>query len=228
MYIGTASPLPRGTRVRIEVNHAQSSFVIEAVVARAVKMPANYQITGLSGMGVRFLSAAELVASLFAEDGAGAPVPAGEAGEAESPAPPAAPRPRPVVFDARGAQAPDAPGLTAPARPAAGAADPAANGAFRVTFRDLDHFADVLRRDLVTGGVFVPTPSPPPVHARIVVEIVPPLQGEKPVRILATVVMCRAVSESGPPERPAGVAVAFLDPQAAARALAPLAQKLQG
>lgn len=228
MYIGTTSPLPRGTRVRIEVNHAQSSFVIEAVVARAVKMPANFQVTGLSGMGVRFLSAEELVASLFVEEGARAPVAADEAGQAESPAPPATPRPRPVVFDARGAQAPDAPEVTAPLRPAAGAADAAANGAFRVTFRDLDHFADVLRRDMLTGGVFVPTSSPPPVHARIVVEIVPPLSGEKPVRILATVVMCRTAAESGPPERPAGVAVAFLDPKAAARALAPLAQKLQG
>lgn len=215
MFIGTSSPMARGTRVRVEVQDPQHGFVIEGVVARALRMPASFQQMGLSGMGVRFLPIEELVGPLFAGASAGAA--------------PSAERRRPTVGDARGSPAP-ATGEAAPTSPPPPAAPPppvapaerSPGGAFPVTFRDLDHFAEVMRRDMMTGGVFVPSPEPPPLHARIIVEIVPPLPGEKPIRALATVV--RRVTDGTTP----GVGVAFLDPKAVAKELTPLAQKLGG
>lgn len=64
MFIGTRSPFPPGTRLRIEVLEGDRGFMVEGVVAHARKVPG--ELMGLSqpGMGVRFLSVEDLVREL--------------------------------------------------------------------------------------------------------------------------------------------------------------------
>jgi len=64
MFVGTNSPLPGGTRLRVEI-HGERGFVIEGVVAHARKVRGEMARVTQSGMGVRFLSAEELVRELM-------------------------------------------------------------------------------------------------------------------------------------------------------------------
>ena len=65
MFIGTNTPLPRGTRLRVEVLEPPGLFV-EGVVAHAVKVAPGLQRVRQSGMGIRFLRGDELLAELLA------------------------------------------------------------------------------------------------------------------------------------------------------------------
>src|SRR4029453_14859902 len=65
MYIGTPSPVGKGSRIRIEVIDPQRGFMVEAEVAHALKTPLGVQQVKPSGMGVRFMQVDELVADLF-------------------------------------------------------------------------------------------------------------------------------------------------------------------
>ncbi|HZF07842.1 MAG TPA: PilZ domain-containing protein [Thermoanaerobaculia bacterium] len=64
MFVGTNSPLPGGTRLRVEI-HGERGFVIEGVVAHARKVRGEMARVTQSGMGVRFLTAEELVRELM-------------------------------------------------------------------------------------------------------------------------------------------------------------------
>jgi Tfp pilus assembly protein PilZ len=65
MFVGTNTPLPRGTRVRIEVMEPPGLF-LEGVVAHAVKVAPGLQRVRQSGMGIRFLRGDEVLAELLA------------------------------------------------------------------------------------------------------------------------------------------------------------------
>jgi Tfp pilus assembly protein PilZ len=63
MFIITNNPLPPGERIRVEVL-GENGFVVEAVVARALRVATHLQAIKKPGMGVRFLTVEELVADL--------------------------------------------------------------------------------------------------------------------------------------------------------------------
>lgn len=65
MFVGTNTPLPRGTRLRIEVLEPPGLF-LEGVVAHAVKVAPGLQRVRQSGMGIRFLRGDEVLAELLA------------------------------------------------------------------------------------------------------------------------------------------------------------------
>lgn len=67
MFVATNRPLPPGTRVRVQVGPENRDFVLEAEVARALRVPQQFRRVQPSGMGLRFLSVAELVAELVPE-----------------------------------------------------------------------------------------------------------------------------------------------------------------
>lgn len=64
MFIATRSPLPPGTRVRIEVLEGDRGFMVEGVVAHARKVRGELMRLSQPGMGVRFLSVEDLVREL--------------------------------------------------------------------------------------------------------------------------------------------------------------------
>lgn len=64
MFVTTQSPLPPGERVRVEVL-GEHGFMVEGVVARAMKVATHLQAIKKPGMGIRFLAVEELVAELL-------------------------------------------------------------------------------------------------------------------------------------------------------------------
>jgi Tfp pilus assembly protein PilZ len=61
VFVTTAYPVPRGTEITIEIIDGNTSYTVEAVVARRVWVAPDLRRLGPSGMGARFLSPDELV-----------------------------------------------------------------------------------------------------------------------------------------------------------------------
>lgn len=195
MFIATTSPFPQGTRVRIEIMDRGRSFMLEGLVAHARKIRGELMRISQTGMGVRFLTVEELVRELI-------PVLPGEketeeippsqrqerAAEPEEAAGVEAP---PFDVPAGAPQAPAMPQAPAAspqsARPAAPASSPG-TGLFSVQFASAGDFLEVYRRDILNGGLFVPTRYPGRIQETVDVELLPPDLNEPPFRFQARVV----------------------------------------
>jgi Tfp pilus assembly protein PilZ len=70
VFVATPYPLPRGTEIRLEIDDADASYIVEAVVARRVWVAPDLRALGPTGMGARFLAPQELV-QRFRERGEG-------------------------------------------------------------------------------------------------------------------------------------------------------------
>lgn len=138
MLITTSRLLPRGKRLRVELRSGDDHGVmIEAVVARAERTV--HQLHP-DTMGVRFLTARELVTELIPEVGS-------ETTEERT---------------------------------------SAADGVYQLRFTDRQQFLAAFRRDLATGGLFVPTDNPAALDAVVTVEL--RVAEAAPVRFQARVV----------------------------------------
>lgn len=179
MFIATNNPFPQGTRVRIEVLERGRSFMLEGVVAHARKIRGELMRISQTGMGVRFLSVEELVRELI-------PIVPGEPATEEIPveAAQAIEPAEPLPSSPASAPAPVADG--APARPAPPAR--AGSGLFSVQFASPRDFVEVFRRDILNGGLFVPTRYPGRIQETVDVELLPPDPDEPPFRFQARVV----------------------------------------
>ena len=192
MFIGTRSPLPSGTRIRIEVL-VERGFMIEGVVAHARKIRGDLIQISQSGMGVRFLSVEELVGEVLPGLGGGVaeavPPPPRVSPELlpeeewveDLPSPAAAPEDR-----ASPGSPPPTPPVSPPppVRPApAPALDP---GVFTVHFPSPRNFLDVFERDIKNGGLFVSTRFPGRLGEVVTIELYPP--DAEPVVVRARVV----------------------------------------
>ena len=219
MFIATNSPMPSGSRVRIEVVDRDRGFMVEGTVAHARKIRGELAQVSLSGMGVRFLSVEELVRELIpvalgqTEEIPRSPDPgtvleplepfpeleslAGLEIQREPAAPPEPTRPVP--------QAP-----FVPSRPPAAVAP--AGGSFTVTFASVGEFLEVYRRDILQGGLFVSTRYPARLQETVNVELHPPLAGAEPLLVRARVVQ-RFEPSSDPyaPNLLAGMGLELLD-----------------
>ncbi len=67
MFLANNRPLPEGTRLRVQVGPEDHNFIVEAVVARSLRVPPHLQSVRPSGMGVHFLGVSKLVAELVPE-----------------------------------------------------------------------------------------------------------------------------------------------------------------
>jgi len=65
MFVSTASPLPQGSRVRVEVSHGNKSFMVEGVVVHAARVAPVLRQLKESGMGIRFLTVEDRMAELI-------------------------------------------------------------------------------------------------------------------------------------------------------------------
>ena len=236
MFIGTRSPMPSGTRVRIEVL-GERGFMIEGVVAHARKVRGELARITQTGMGVRFLSVEELVRDLL--PGAGG-------GEGAAVGPPDTPPPFPLEDDrfedipeppplpevpppSPPLQAAPAPRSTPPAPPASGrpspqAAPPAGGpGVFTVHFPSPRHFLDVFERDIKNGGLFVSTRFPGRLGEMVTIELHP--SDAEPILVHARVVQR---FEPHGASMLAGMGVELLDAPGVCERLRPIVARLAG
>jgi Tfp pilus assembly protein PilZ len=226
MFIGTRSPMPSGTRVRIEVL-VERGFMIEGVVAHARKTRNELVQAVQSGMGIRFLTVEELVGEVLPGLGGGAgeavppPRAAADLGPdedrveelpapaAEALAPP--PPPSPTV----------APNPAYPTPPAPiPVLDP---GVFTVHFPSPWNFVDVFERDIKNGGLFVSTRFPGRLGEVVTIELHPP--EAEPVVVRARVVQR---FEPNGASMLAGMGVELLEAQGICDRLRPIAARLLG
>ncbi|HEX2645467.1 MAG TPA: PilZ domain-containing protein [Thermoanaerobaculia bacterium] len=207
MFIATNSPLPSGTRLRIEVLDLTRSFMLEGVVAHARKIRGELARVAQSGMGVRFLTVEELVRELLPiAPGQTEEIPAGPSAQAEAPVeyeevvlppspPPAAPAetvppapptrmaaPRPPAPPVQATPPAASPALTSPGNHSTGL------GLYSVEFASVRDFLEVFRRDILNGGLFVPTRYPARIQEVVEVDLQPPELMVPPVRMKARVV----------------------------------------
>jgi hypothetical protein len=196
MFIATTSPFPQGTRVRIEILDRGRGFMLEGMVAHARRIRGEMMRIAQTGMGVRFLTVEELVRELIpvlpgekaTEEipSSGQPEPemaAAMPGDAETP---------PVVFAEAVPPAPPLPAngaeIPRPAAPSVAPAPSARTGLFSVQFASTRDFLEVYRRDILNGGLFVPTRYPGRMQETVDVELLPPGLDEPPFRFQARVV----------------------------------------
>jgi Tfp pilus assembly protein PilZ len=104
---------------------------------------------------------------------------------------------------------------------------PPTDGVYPVRFRTMNQFLDALRRDIKTGGIFVPTRFPAELNQRVTVEIQLPDGRTEPVRVAAMVVQ-RVEHDATDTAKTAGMGVAFADPQGALVQLQPIIERYGG
>ena len=237
MFLATTSPQPPGARLRVEVMDGQRGFMVEGVVAHARKVRGDMMRLTQPGMGIRFLSVAELVHELI-------PVLTGETEEIPEDEPvwfPEAPvPPPPAVAPTRPDPPPPAP--TPPAPPPPAPPPPAAarqvttpvqrpveaTGVFNVEFLGPPEFLAVFQRDIVNGGLFVPTRYPGRLQEVVRIDLHVPLPYSEPVSFRARVVQRFEPhgSDFGT-NLLAGMGVEILDLPAVVERLRPLVERLQ-
>jgi hypothetical protein len=169
-FIRTLQVVPSGTRLRIEVRHAARGFVVEVVVARALRTPSQLQSVMPSGMGVRFLAAEELVEELFP-------------GVLSTSREEAASSATATAQDA----VPEQPAASSTPSEAASPPEPSVR-VFRIGYQSCDQFRRVFERDILTGGLFVPATAPPALDQVVEIEVSVDQSATPPVRFEARVV----------------------------------------
>jgi hypothetical protein len=232
IFVRTQAVLPSGSRLRLAIGHGGRDFTVEGVVMRALRAPAHLQSVMPSGMGVRFLSAEELLEELLpaidfqAEERipagidmpTSAPTFSGGAASGSTRAPSgalygSAPTPTPaavVPSMSTPPPRPPAPAYTAPQPPAGEVI--ASLQVYPLRFRDADQFRRVFDRDVKTGGLFISTATPPGLDAVIQVEVTVEGITVPPVRLQARVVHRLEPPPGSPPGNLlAGMGVQFLD-----------------
>jgi len=226
MFLATTSPQPPGARLRVEVMDGQHGFMVEGVVAHARKVRGDMMRVTQPGMGIRFLSVADLVRELI-------PVLTGETEEIPEDEPvwfPEAPsEPAPAVAPSRSAPSPPAPPQPAPqAPPPPAAARPVeAAGAFNVQFLGPSEFLEVFHRDIVNGGLFVSTRYPGRLQEVVRVDLHVPLPYAEPVSFRARVVQRFEPHGNVGANLLAGMGVEILDLPAVVERLRPLVERLK-
>ena len=247
MFVATNSPVPSGTRVRVEVIDRDRGFVVEGVVAHARKVRAELASITQSGMGVRFLSVEELVRELIpAAYGQTEEIPHNQDRGSFSTSPnlhaepeppelsvaPSPPEPPPLAPPPR--QPSQTPGRTpvsvssTPPRTATPSA--ATGGSFSVRFSSPQEFLEVFRRDIMQGGLFVSTRYPARLQETVSVELHPPVAFAEPVLIRARVVQRfePGNDSAGSPNLLAGMGLELIDLPALVERLQPIVQRLRG
>lgn len=198
MFVATNSPLPPGSRLRVEIVDRDRGFMVEGVVAHARKVRGDLARISQSGMGVRFLNVEELIRELIptaygeTEEIPASSSPSSPVTQPVTLVPPRAPEPPPPSTPSNTAPEPvQAPAPAPPPRPAPAAPSPpitATGGVFTVRFEGPDEFLEVYRRDILQGGLFVSTLFPARLQEFVHVELQPPLPGAEPVLVRARVV----------------------------------------
>lgn len=212
IWVRTPNVAPIGTRFRVEMAYGGAAFVVETVVARAIRTPPHIQTAKPSGMGLRYLTPDELLEELLpglissAREEAEGSAPGPAAPSARRPGelrPPSAAEPSVSAAPAKGAET---------ASPLPESPVPA-DRLFRIRYRDREQFRRVFERDIEGGGLFVPAMHPPELEAVIRVEVSIDEADGSPVRVEGRVVhrMEAAPGEESEGSLLSGMGVQFTD-----------------
>lgn len=213
IFLGTAQALDPGERIRLELVDRDRAFMVEGQVARVHRVSLALRHVQQSGVGVRFVTPAELLQEILGNRAKGggrtldSPAPPGPHAAPAAPAPAAAPKHAPLA----GSFAP-----TAQTR----------DRHVSVEFVDRASFLNVYQRDIASGGLFVTTAEPAKLHDVVTIELLPPVATPHPLLFEARVVHCL----DGPPDGRGvlrGMGVQFLDPDSVRAALAPIVSELR-
>jgi len=215
IFLGTSQTLEPGERLRLELVERDRAFMVEGQVARVHRVSLALRHIEQSGVGVRFLTPAELLQEILGTRGKG------------------------------GARLPESAATSAPVAPASAAAAPAPaapksaalSGSFApmaqtrdkqvsVEFVDRASFLNVYQRDIASGGLFVSTQEPAKLHDIVTVELRPPVATTHPLLFEARVVHCLDGAADGRGVL-RGMGVQFLDPDSVRAALAPIITELR-
>lgn len=161
-FIVTSTPVGTKSRIRVELVTEHGACVAEGVVRRSRRVHRDLQAIKNSGMGVRFLSFAELVREILPQLGkiSGEPdIEASVDDEDDDPDPISVPG-SDTSAPGQNPAGQESTARTAP-RPAAGSLE------LPVRFRSWEDLRQIYERDLRHGGLFVATTNPSPVGARI-------------------------------------------------------------
>ena len=246
MFLATNSPVPSGTRIRVEVIDRDRGFMVEGVVAHARKVRSELAAITQSGMGVRFLSVEELVRELIpAAYGQTEEIPHNpdrssystspnlhgepETAEPSSPSSESAAEPLPAAPPEREPmRTPSQPEVTTSAPHIRTAPIAASGGTFSIRFSSSDEFLEVYRRDILQGGLFVSTRYPAKMQETVSVELHPPLDYAEPVVIRARVVQRfePGSDSAGSANLLAGMGLELMDLPALMERLQPIVERL--
>ena len=194
-FIGTASPFPRGTRIRVEILDETLGFTVEGIVAHAARVSPQLQKLKASGMGIRFLKIEDLVGELKPtaqpRTRPTEPQPPEETETKKGDQPQDDGRELPVLSD-------DEPGSTR-SHP-----EPRV---YPLRFSSFPDFLAILHRDIEKGGVFIPTDEPAEMREKILVEVQVPAPVDDTVQLEAFVVgLSAAPSDEAGKEEEKGAA----------------------
>jgi hypothetical protein len=221
IFLSTTQQLEPGERIRMEFTERDRGFMVEGQVARVHRVSLALRHLEQPGVGVRFLTPAELIQELVGKAKPAAARPLSDSSTAipirpaaAAPAPPAGPAAPPAAPSAGGAQ------------PATAGAPPPSLRQVTVEFVDRSSFLNVYHRDIAAGGLFVASQELARLHDIVTVELRPPIAVANPLRFEARVVHCvdPAVDGSGSPR---GMGVQFLDPDRVRTTLAPIVLELR-
>lgn len=205
IFLGTSVQFEPGERIRLELMDKDRGFLVEGQVARVHRVSLALRHLEQPGVGVRFLSPAELIQELVGNRGK-PPVP--------TPQPPAAP------------SAPETGPATPSPSPSQAVSTAGGGRQITVEFVDRASFLNVYHRDISSGGLFVSSAEPARMHEIVTVELRPPMALAAPLRFAARVVHC-VDGESIGPGAPRGMGVQFLDPDRVRATLAPIVLELR-
>jgi Tfp pilus assembly protein PilZ len=250
MFVSTSTPLPSGSRVRVEVSHGTKSFMVEGLVVHAARVAPVLRQLKESGMGIRFLSIEDLMTELIPDIASEEVMhPPSDSQKAERPRrskesvaaaiPPPAPTTRPSRADDKPTPRIERPGPmrtpgderaaprgAAARRPAPTHKRPAPalgsdHGArCSLEFATLEELRAAFERDLRKGGVFVSTDRPARLHARLMVDLRLPQPLDRVVSFAARVV--HVLPPVAGSAAPAGMGLEFSDPDRVVRELSAL------
>ena len=214
MFISTRSPLPRGSRLRIEVLEPGHNYVFQGEVVRAARVAPELQRVSPSGMGVRLLSVRELVQELI-------PVEAEKARVVP---------PRQAAAKAGGRTAAAKAGRYSmagqPRTAAPGDDEEEEAPVYLLRFASPEVFLQIFLHHREQGGFFVPTRRPAAVGEAIRVTFELLRSGVEPLALDAKV-EAHLTEAQDEHEHPAGMRVAFLDPDDAMEQLRAMIRRLR-
>ena len=215
MFIGTRTPLPKGSRFRIELLEPGHNYIFQGEVVRSARVAPELQQVSPSGMGVRLLEVRELVQELI-------PVEA-EKARVVPPAPTARRRPaarRPALAKSGRYSPPSETPAEAPQ--AAEEQTPV----YLLRFASPEVFLQIFLHHREQGGFFVPTRKPAMVGEEIRVTFELLRSGVEPLE-LGGRVDAHLSEADGEEQRPTGMRVTFIDPEDAMEQLRAMIRRLR-
>ncbi len=207
LFLGSGAALQPGERIRLEVIDRDGGFFAEGRVARVHRVSLSLRHVDQPGVGVRFLRPEELVEELL-------------------------PLARQSETGTAGGSA-EAAGARVAATIDAGAADAALGDAstpvVEIEFDDASAFLSVFHRDISSGGLFISSPNPAPLHSEVIVEMRLPLPDFRPRLFRARVIQRFEPQGAVAPGRNvlSGMAVQFTDASSVVEDLRPLLDELR-